>query len=185
MADQGFCVANARLRGAVLGRGSNRSKKETRGLLGDDGHSPRTKIAGSTIGLAQGLSDINANLHASGDSARSLAENRCCRQEKEDISSKSIDMLSHNSSHISAQIPSHLDTATPAAMSEQKSMVYDEYNVSVSPDFAYIYSWVLGTAHLVNVPAHYLMPDPSFLPEETLRFFFIDDDWIDALIVCY
>ncbi|EHK50940.1 hypothetical protein TRIATDRAFT_210758 [Trichoderma atroviride IMI 206040] len=67
------------------------------------------------------------------------------------------------------------------AMSDKRGVMH-EYNIAASPDYAYIYSWILNKVHLANVPANYLIPDPLSLPQETLRFFFIDDNWIDALI---
>lgn len=36
--------------------------------------------------------------------------------------------------------------------------------------------------YLAGVPAHYLITDPSHLGPESLRFFHIDRNWIDALI---
>lgn len=33
-----------------------------------------------------------------------------------------------------------------------------------------------------RVPFHYLVPDPAMLPDESIRFFTIDDDWLDALL---
>ncbi|KAJ3571357.1 hypothetical protein NPX13_g5407 [Xylaria arbuscula] len=51
-----------------------------------------------------------------------------------------------------------------------------------SPHFAQVYSWVLDRVHLSNIPAHYLIPDPALLPQETLRFFYLDLNWTDALI---
>jgi hypothetical protein len=36
--------------------------------------------------------------------------------------------------------------------------------------------------YLANIPAHYLIPDPSFLPDESLRFFHVDWNWTDAMI---
>lgn len=35
---------------------------------------------------------------------------------------------------------------------------------------------------LNNIPAHYLIPDPSFLQRETAKFSYIDPNWMDALI---
>ncbi|KAL7920573.1 hypothetical protein ACQKWADRAFT_154558 [Trichoderma austrokoningii] len=163
LADQGFSTAIARIRNVVHGRSLDRSKQESHALLGDGGLGSRTKRADSMIGLFQDLSDTNANLHASGDATTSLAE------DKEGISANSIDMISQTSPHISAQILCHSDVATPtAAVSEKEDILYNEFNLLDSPDYAYIYSWILDTAHLTNVPSHYLIPDPSFLPEETL-----------------
>lgn len=183
MADESFCAALARLRSAVHGRGLDDSKQETHALFGDGGYEPRTKSADKMIDLVQGLVDINASLHASGGAATSPARTRWRRQDEEEISLKSIDKLSQNSPHISARMSSQSDVvALMLSMSDKRGVMDNEYNIAASPDYAYIYSWILDKVHLASVPANYLIPDPSFLPQETLRFFFIDDNWIDALI---
>ncbi|GFP58537.1 hypothetical protein TASIC1_0010034800 [Trichoderma asperellum] len=183
LADERFCFALSRLRNAVRGRGLDRSKQEIHTPFGDDGYGPRSKTADSMIDLIKGLCDINANLHASGGTAISLARNRRCHQDGEEISLNSIDTLSQNSTHISSRMSSHSNAeALMFAMSDTKGVMHNEYNISASPDYAYIYSWILDKVHLANVPVQYLIPDPSYLPQETLRFFFIDDNWIDASI---
>lgn len=117
MADGPFCVALARLRSAVHGRGLDRS-------------------------------------HASGGAATSLARNRLSHQDEEEISLKSIDMISQDSPHISARMSSHSDAAALTfAMSDKKGIMYNEHNILASPDYAYIYSWILDKVHLANVPA--------------------------------
>jgi len=35
---------------------------------------------------------------------------------------------------------------------------------------------------LIGVPFQYIVPDEKYLPPESLRFFHLDEDWIDALI---
>jgi hypothetical protein len=60
--------------------------------------------------------------------------------------------------------------------------LYNKHNTPTNTDIAHVYSWIMDTLHLDNIPAHYLLPDPSFLPNKTLRFFYIDENWTDALI---
>lgn len=183
LADERFCFALSRLRNAVRGRGLDRSKHEIHAPFGDDGYGPPSKTADSMVELVKGLCDINANQHASRDPEISLARNRRCQQDGEEISLNSIDMLSQNSTHISGRISSHSNAeALMFATSDKKGVMYNEHTITASPDYVYIYSWILDKVHLANVPVQYLIPDPSFLPQETLRFFFIDDNWIDALI---
>lgn len=183
MADEPFCAALARLRSAVYGHGLNRSKQEIHALFGEDGFGPRSQTADTMVDLVQGLCDLNSRLHVRGGTATSLTQNRWSHNIGDEISLKSIDMLSQDSPHISARIASHSDAAALMfAMSTTKDVMYNEYNIPQSPDYAYIYSWVLDKVHLANIPAHYLVPDPSYLPQETLRFFFVDDNWMDALI---
>ncbi|KAM0272279.1 hypothetical protein ACHAQH_008726 [Verticillium albo-atrum] len=59
---------------------------------------------------------------------------------------------------------------------------YDEMNEPASPDWMVVLRFVLDLYYLVNVPSHYLLPDQSLLPRESLRFFFIDHNWIDAMV---
>lgn len=49
-------------------------------------------------------------------------------------------------------------------------------------DWEVIHNWISDKLFLGGIPAQYLFPDPSVLPSEALRFFYIDDAWIDCLI---
>jgi hypothetical protein len=42
--------------------------------------------------------------------------------------------------------------------------------------------WIARLALLYPVPLHYLVPHPALLPPESLRFFHLDDNWVDALM---
>jgi len=42
--------------------------------------------------------------------------------------------------------------------------------------------WIARLVLLYPVPFHYLIPHQSLLPSESLRFFHLDDNWVDALI---
>ncbi|KAI0007428.1 hypothetical protein F4779DRAFT_592010 [Xylariaceae sp. FL0662B] len=59
---------------------------------------------------------------------------------------------------------------------------YDETNDPKSTDWMIVLSWLLDRMFLAGVPAHYLIPDPTYLEPESLRFFRIDSNWVDALI---
>ena len=59
---------------------------------------------------------------------------------------------------------------------------YDEHNEPALPDWMIVLRFVLDLYYLVNVPSHYLMPDQSLVPRESLRFFFVDHNWIDATV---
>jgi len=48
--------------------------------------------------------------------------------------------------------------------------------------FEPIGAWLGSLVNLVPVPFSHLVPDPALLPAESIRFFFIDPNWIDALI---
>ncbi|GKZ23917.1 hypothetical protein AbraIFM66951_009147 [Aspergillus brasiliensis] len=59
---------------------------------------------------------------------------------------------------------------------------YNEYNVPYSPDWMAVLKWVLNRLFLATIPHHYLLPESSALPHESIRFFRIDWRWMDALI---
>ncbi|ENH66740.1 hypothetical protein FOC1_g10007390 [Fusarium oxysporum f. sp. cubense race 1] len=59
---------------------------------------------------------------------------------------------------------------------------YDETNDPQSSDWMTVLSCLIDRMFLAGVPAHYLIPDPSYLQPENLRFFHIDRNWVDALI---
>lgn len=59
---------------------------------------------------------------------------------------------------------------------------YDETNDPQSTDWMIVLSWLVDRMFLAGVPAHCLLPDPTYLQPESLRFFHIDKNWVDALI---
>ncbi|KAK3491203.1 uncharacterized protein B0T23DRAFT_383355 [Neurospora hispaniola] len=65
-----------------------------------------------------------------------------------------------------------------------KTTTYDDdlTDPSSSSDWSIVLRFVLDLYHLVNVPSRYLLPGQSMLPRESLRFFFVDGNWIDALV---
>lgn len=42
--------------------------------------------------------------------------------------------------------------------------------------------WIARLVLLYPVPFHYLVPHQTLLPSESLRFFHLDDNWVDALV---
>jgi hypothetical protein len=70
-----------------------------------------------------------------------------------------------------------------AALGRNVNKTFDE--VSTAPannDWNIILSYIMDRMWLSGVPSHYLVPDASFLPPESIRFFHIDHVWIDCLI---
>ncbi|QUC21316.1 uncharacterized protein UV8b_05559 [Ustilaginoidea virens] len=188
MADDAFCAALARLRAGGHERGLERAKQEVHVLMGQDGYLRRQKAADGMVDLVRGLNALNTRLHAHGRAATAVVENRWSGDESAKAAMMSeIDLLSQNSPHLASRLGAHTDEAVLGfAMAEAgedgNEVLYNEYNVATNPDYAYVYSWVLDKAHLANIPAHYLLPDRAFLPQETLRFFYVDANWTDALI---
>lgn len=42
--------------------------------------------------------------------------------------------------------------------------------------------WIARLVLLYPVPFHYLVPHQSLLPQESLRFFYLDDNWVNAMV---
>lgn len=59
---------------------------------------------------------------------------------------------------------------------------YNEVNVPASSDWALVMKWIIDKLYLYNIPAHYLLTNPTNLPEESIRFFYIDTNWLDWLV---
>ncbi|KAK3329200.1 hypothetical protein B0H66DRAFT_469662, partial [Apodospora peruviana] len=49
-------------------------------------------------------------------------------------------------------------------------------------DWIIIHNWMADKLFLADIPPQYLIPEASFVPAEGLRFFYIDDFWIDCLL---
>ena len=197
MSDDVFCAALARLRNSIQAAGLDAAKKEVHALLSDDGYGSRHRAADRMVDLVKGLNNVNTSLQTRGLAATAFGENRWYhdheRRIDEGIGLQSIDLLSQNSPHIASRLYTHAIAAalrfTRASpmdedeeIDEDEVLLYNEHNKPAYPDYALVYSWILDKVHLGNVPAHYLIPDPNFLPQETLRFFYVDANWTDAFI---
>ncbi|RTE81809.1 hypothetical protein BHE90_003675 [Fusarium euwallaceae] len=71
--------------------------------------------------------------------------------------------------------------SAPEVLSEKVTR-YNDQEVPDNTDFRQVYNWVLDKLHLDHIPAHYLIPEPSYLPLESLRFFYIDENWTRAMV---
>lgn len=92
--------------------------------------------------------------------------------------------LSYQGPEINAIIDEKFEAAAKkiAGSVEDPKIPYNEHNTPYSTDWMIVLRWILDRYHLADVPAHYLITDPSHLPEESLRFFNIDPNWVAAMI---
>lgn len=184
MADAAFCAALARLRNLIHGSSLGSSKVDVHSALGV--YRSRLDTLSSMRDLVQGLNALNKGLHQDGDVATAVDSNRwdythpAAFMSKEDGSHR-VNMSMH-SPHISTRMVDHADAAALSHAMATDGELYNEHKAPENADFAHVYTWVLDKLHLANVPAHYLIPDTSFLPLETLRFFYLDENWTDALV---
>ncbi|EWZ34007.1 hypothetical protein FOZG_13689 [Fusarium oxysporum Fo47] len=96
---------------------------------------------------------------------------------------KAYPALGFNASKIKDDYLDHAKkVAEDLALSTDGVNIYDETNDPVSEDWKVILAWVMDRMFLAGVPAHYLITDPSHLEHERLKFFYVDPNWVDAMI---
>jgi hypothetical protein len=65
-----------------------------------------------------------------------------------------------------------------------KPILYNGFNKDrpSNSDWPIIHDWIAEKLSLGGIPPQYIIPESSFVPLESLRFFYIDDFWLDCLI---
>ncbi|KAL1878933.1 hypothetical protein Plec18167_004228 [Paecilomyces lecythidis] len=59
---------------------------------------------------------------------------------------------------------------------------YNEFNSPISTDYATVLAWCLDRFFLHGIPYHYLFGDPRAVPKESIRTFYLDDNWFDVFL---
>ncbi len=95
---------------------------------------------------------------------------------------RQIPDLSFSAPRIEEKYPEEALAVARSLAKSSDGGIYDETNYPESTDWMIVLSWLVDRMFLAGIPAHYLITDPSHLEPETLRFFRIDPNWIDALI---
>lgn len=172
MGDQAFTAALSRLRQTIHADALERAKRDVYLKLGAF-HS-HDDLLHSMQGLVYGLKSLNSSLHRSMTTA--VSTNRWKRSTKEHVD------LSLKSAHVQSQIHQKALLAAFKVSRAPSGGNYNYHEVPNNTDYAVVQDWVLDKMHLASIPAHYFIPDPTYLPPETLRFFYVDENWTDALI---
>jgi hypothetical protein len=93
------------------------------------------------------------------------------------------DLFSLRSDHVYHQMPfQSLYYLNDGTANTPNGGPYNYHNIPNNTDYAVIQEWVLDRLHMAGIPAHYLLPDPSHIPPESLCFFHIDRNWLDAMV---
>ncbi|KAH6632444.1 hypothetical protein F5144DRAFT_621236 [Chaetomium tenue] len=180
LGDEGFTSALGRLRTSIRSAAMKEAKIAAINSVNSLAYRSREEVLQGLSSLYDDLSGISGNESAvSAEAATDDAKGRWSRRR---LARSEIPDLSFSSPVIEAKYP---NTALSAAHTLGESVdgnVYDELNDPASTNWRIVLTWLLGRMYLDGVPAHYLITDPSHLPQETLRFFYIDPNWVDALI---
>ena len=170
--DTAFSTALCRLRHTIHEQALQAARISIKNQLGE--HVSRTDVVSSISSMVRNLNNINEELQSSG--LASVGTNRWQR-----LSADYVDMTLR-SPHIMSQM---FAQAVPIAIDTAKSIdgnFHNYHSVPRNTDYSVVQNWILNKMHLEGIPAHYFLPDASHLPEETLRFFYIDENWTSAFI---
>ncbi|KAK3307149.1 uncharacterized protein B0T15DRAFT_553568 [Chaetomium strumarium] len=181
LADQAFSAALSRVRKQVFDEATNEAQiSAIRAWSADLGiRSPirtREEVVSTIAHTVQTVAGLPRSRRLS-QHARGMA-NRWLRRELPALD------LGYKSGAIDPEIDKHLQAAAKkvASSAGDADVPYNEHNVPYSTDWAVVLRWVMDRYFLANTPAHYLISDPSHLPPESLRFFYIDPAWVSALV---
>jgi hypothetical protein len=84
--------------------------------------------------------------------------------------------------HAAVKVLSSASTVSGKSDGQGDLLPFNEINIPNNTDWSLILAWIVNKLHLYNIPAHYLITDPTHLPKESIRFFYIDPTWLDSLI---
>ncbi|KAF3936872.1 hypothetical protein ABW19_dt0205715 [Dactylella cylindrospora] len=174
LADQGFCTALSRLRTFIHKFAENQAKEEH--LRERQRYKSHVEMIKSIVPTIKTLGTLQAA--KLDDSTDNSMLNRWQRNAQPLVD------LSLKNDNIRAAFAQHADTASVklASSIDEAEALYNELNKPYSTDWAIVLKWVLNKMYLYDIPAQYLIVDPAYLMPETLRFFHIDQNWVDALI---
>ncbi|HYP08226.1 MAG TPA: hypothetical protein VER03_18475, partial [Bryobacteraceae bacterium] len=71
----------------------------------------------------------------------------------------------------------HLQARIGATFSDPAAIAETLGSVTLPPDIA---GWLSRLKLLAGIPINYLVPDEGMLPPESIRFFYVDMNWVDA-----
>ena len=60
--------------------------------------------------------------------------------------------------------------------------LYDETAPPQSSDYATLFEWIFDKWYFQGIPFSNLIPDPRFIPKESIRTFFIDQNWFKVFV---
>lgn len=176
VSDQAFTTALGKLRTSIFGAAMNNAKGEI--LRERKAYKDRKETIVSLTETIPRLNTLHRDTGGLFGPGGSMSD-RWRRTQPEQLD------LSYHGPLISKIFRKHADAVGAKLMmssSGEGTERYDEQNMPVSTDWMVVLTWVLDKMYLYNIPAHYLIIDPTYLALETLRFFHVDRNWTDALI---
>ncbi|KAF8535600.1 hypothetical protein BDD12DRAFT_918619 [Trichophaea hybrida] len=186
IADQVFTGALVRFRSAIHVKAMNATKKK---ILEDLKALQTREVVlsnlSTTVKHLEAIHGNNATTDGGDDSTPFVPGDIRKRWRRPKLRKGEIADLSFSGKEMSDQyLENAIATALELSMAVSKDPdeIYDETNTPVSTDWMVVLGWLMDRLSLGGVPAHYYITDPSHLEHEKIRFFYIDENWTDALI---
>ena len=170
IADQAFCAALIRIRANVHDAATKEANRETLSKEFEDATSQRVidSLSGHFTFMTQ-LSKESPN------------ERRWNRplliQDRYKLLAEQKNSVAHN-----GFVEHHLRRRVELLASATDGTHYTEVKDPTSTDWDLVLNWILNKIYLENIPPWYLIPDPTWLPAESIRFFYVDHKWLSALV---
>ncbi|OTB15549.1 hypothetical protein K445DRAFT_352181 [Daldinia sp. EC12] len=188
LGDKAYTAALNRLRTSIHGAAEAASKLQTVKAIDDTAFRTRSDLLGDIDLAIRSLASIHLSNRNDLDPGTPIREPRYLpggakrRWKRSRLARSDIPDMSYSSPLIQKYFPNEAIKAARFLAKSTAGDTYDETNDPMSTDWMIVLSWLLDRMFLAGVPAHCLIPDPTYLEPERLRFFRIDSNWVDALI---
>ncbi|UPK91054.1 hypothetical protein LCI18_001989 [Fusarium solani-melongenae] len=177
MADRAVSASLLRLRGNIHSEAVRRAKAKA---LYQKGYG----ILGNRDTYLAGLEDAVKHLQKAQDISNLHKRSAADRWARPDNSNLPVMRLSNDTSYSIADYEDQVNQVTLHMFGyESKDAEGNPVPVrQIDVDAATIRAWAVDRFLLAGVPMHSLILDPTMLPEESIRTFCVDDNWIDWLV---
>ncbi|KAJ4200946.1 hypothetical protein NW767_007081 [Fusarium falciforme] len=177
MADRAVSASLLRLRGNIHSEAVRRAKAKA---LYQKGYG----ILSNRDTYLAGLEDAVKHLQKAQDVSGIHKRNAADRWARPDNSNLPVMRLSNDTSYTIADYQDQIDQVTLHMFGyESKDAEGNPVPVrQIDADAATIRAWAVDRFLLAGVPMHSLILDPAMLPEESIRTFCVDNNWIDWLV---
>ncbi|KAI1802212.1 hypothetical protein F4811DRAFT_573201 [Daldinia bambusicola] len=188
LGDEAYTAALNRLRTSIHSAAESASKLQTLKAIDDKAFRTRSDLLSEIDSAIHSLASIHLSGRDDINPGTPIREPRYSpggakrRWKRPRLTRSNIPDISFSSPLIRKYFPGEAVKAARFLAQSTTGGTYDETNDPMSTDWMTVLSWLLDRMFLAGVPAHCLIPDPTYLEAERLRFFRIDNNWVDALI---
>ncbi|CAL1698578.1 unnamed protein product [Somion occarium] len=173
IADQAFCAALLRIRGEVRNAATEQAKQDTLSQHFEVATSER--VIGSLPDTFQKLTTLTQDTPGQTRWLRpSLIQSRYQYLKSDD---NGLNSRAHRS-----LVQQHLISQVKLLTSAADGSHFTEFKDPTNTDWSLVLNWLMDKIYLEGIPPYYLIPDPTWLPSESIRFFYVDSKWLSALV---